>query len=128
MQKDVKEYDAIMATMQRYTDGARAGKSELMRPAFHPDATFVGYYRGTLFTGAAQQLFDWIDANGPAAAIEARLASIEILESIAAVRLEVGKWSGKLAGSGVHMSDVFTLLKTDDGWRISSKTFHWHAA
>ena len=128
MQDYLTEYDAIKATMQQYTDGARAGKSQLMGPAFHPDATFVGYYRGTLFTGSAQQLFDWIDANGPAPAIEARFGSIEILESIAVVRLEVGKWSGKLAGSDVHMSDVFTLVKTPEGWKISQKTFHWHSA
>lgn len=122
----VTEYDGIVKTMQHYIEGGGAGKSELMRPAFHSDATFVGYYPGGLLTGSIQQLFDWIDSNGPAPRIEARFASIEILGTIAIVRLEVEHWSGELAGSDVNMSDVFTLLKTEEGWKISQKTFHWH--
>ena len=121
------EYDAIAKTMQHYIEGGRAGKSELMRPAFHPDATIVGYAGGTLLTGPIQQLFDWIDGNGPAPSIESRFAGADILETVAVVRLEVEHWSGKLAGSDVHMSDLFTLLKTGEGWKISQKTFHWHS-
>jgi hypothetical protein len=37
------EYDQIVQTMQKYIDGSRQGKSELMRSAFHPDASFFGY-------------------------------------------------------------------------------------
>ena len=62
-------------------------------------------------TGPIQQLFDWIDANGPAAGMEPRFASIEIVNTVAIVRLEVDHWSGKLAGTDAHMSDVFTLIK-----------------
>ena len=57
-------------------------------------------------------LFDWIDKNGPAPDIQARFVTVDILESIAVVRLEADGWSGAPAGSGVRMSDVFTLLKT----------------
>jgi hypothetical protein len=71
-------------------------------------------------------LFDWIDENGPAPDIEPEVASIEILQTVAVVRLEVKQWSGKNAGSGVHMSDLFNLIKMEDGWKISQKTFHWH--
>jgi hypothetical protein len=39
----------------------------------------------------------------------------------------VDGWSGNLSGSGVRMSDIFTLLKTSEGWRIIQKAFHWHA-
>ena len=120
------EHDAIVKTMQRYIDGGRAGKSDLMRPAFHPDASFIGFVGGKLYNDL-RQLFDFIDQNGPAPDIQPRFASIDILESIAVVRLEVENWSGKLAGSDVHMSDLFTLLKTDEGWKITQKTFHWHA-
>ena len=120
------EHDAIVKTMQRYIDGGRAGKSDLMRPAFHPDASFIGFAGGKLYNDV-QQLFDFIDQNGPAPDIQPRFASIDILESIAVVRLEVENWSGKLFASDVHMSDVFTLLKTDEGWKITQKTFHWHA-
>ena len=74
-----------------------------------------------------QFLFDWIDRNGPAPKIEPRVAAWRSSTSIAVVRLEVAGWSGKLAGSGVRMSDFFTLLKTPDGWKIIQKAFHWHA-
>jgi Putative lumazine-binding len=120
------EYDGIVKTMQAYIDGSKQGKSELMRPAFHPDASFFGYAGGRLATGT-QFLFDWIDKNGPAPKIEPRVVSVDILESIAVVRLEVAGWSGELAGSDVRMSDLFTLLKTPNGWKIIQKAFHWNA-
>jgi len=122
----LSEYDNIVRTMQMYIDGSKQGKSELMRPAFHPSASFFGYAGEQLAVGT-QFLFDWIDKNGPAPNIEPRFVSVDILESIAVVRLEVGEWSGKLAGSGVRMSDLFTLLKTPGGWKIIQKAFHWHA-
>ncbi len=127
MKDNSAEYDAVAATMQHYLERGRAGKSELMRPAFHSAATIVGYCGGALLTGPIQQLFDWIDANGPAPDLEPHFASIDIVHSIAIVRLEVAHWSGKLAGAEAQMSDVFTLVKTDAGWKISQKTFHWHS-
>ena len=120
------EHDEIVKTMQLYIEGSKEGKSSLMRPAFHPDASFLGYAGGDLVKGI-QSLFDWIDKNGPAPDIQARFASVDILNSIAVVRLEVENWSGRLAGSGVHMSDLFTLLKTPTGWKIIQKAFHWHS-
>jgi Putative lumazine-binding len=120
------EYDGIVNTMQLYIDGSKQGKSELMRPAFHPEASFFGYAGEQLAIGTPF-LFDWIDKNGPAPDIEPRLVSVDILESIAVVRLEVAGWSGILAGSGVRMSDLFTLLKMPGGWKIIQKAFHWHA-
>jgi len=121
------EYDKIVQAMQMYIDGSKQGKSELMRPAFHANASFFGYAGGQLALGT-QFLFDWIDRNGPAPNIDPRVVSVDILDTIAVVRLEVAGWSGNLAGSGVRMSDLFTLLKTPDGWKIIQKAFHWHAA
>lgn len=119
------EYDSIVKTVQLYIDGSKQGKSDIMRPAFHPNASFFGYAGGQLAVGT-EFLFDWIDRNGPAHAIEPRVVSVDILGSIAIVRLEVAGWSGKLAGTGVSMSDLFTLLKMPSGWRIIQKAFHWY--
>jgi len=124
--QSLNEYDAIVSTIQHYIDGSKQGKSALMRPAFHKDASFFGYAGDQLAAGT-QFLFDWIDKNGPAPKIEPRFVSVDIADSIAVVRLEVAGWSGKLAGSDVRMSDVFTLLKTPEGWKIIQKAFHWHA-
>ena len=124
--KSPSQHDEILKTLQLYIDGSKEGKSELMRPAFHPQASFFGYAGEQLATGTAF-LFDWIDKNGPSPDIEPRVVSVDILESIAVVRLEVAKWSGKLAGSGVHMSDLFTFIRMPEGWKIIQKAFHWHS-
>jgi hypothetical protein len=120
------EHDAILKTLHLYIDGCKQGNSELMRPAFHPQASFFGYAGDQLAIGLGF-LFDWIDRNGPAPHIDSRIVSVDIAESVAVVRLEVANWSGKLAGSGVRMSDLFTFLRMPEGWRIIQKAFHWHS-
>ena len=97
-----------------------------MRPAFHPQASFFGYAGDQLAIGT-QFLFDWIDRNGPAPDIQSRVVGVDVLESIAVVQLELANWSGRLAGSGVRMSDIFTFLRMSDGWKIIQKAFHWHS-
>ncbi len=113
--------------MDRYIAGARAGDEELMRPAFHPEATISGYCQGVEYSGSIEHVFAWITANGPAPNIEPRFARIEIIETIALVHLEVRRWSGKLAGANSRASDVFTLLKQNGGWKITHKLFHWYS-
>jgi hypothetical protein len=120
------EHDAITRTMHRYIAGARAGDGDLMRPAFHPSATISGYCQGVEYTGSVEHVFRWVTENGPAPNISPRFARIEIIESIAVVHLEVQGWSGKLAGANARASDVFTLLKWNNEWKITHKLFHWH--
>ena len=120
------EHDAITRTMDCYIRGARAGDADLMRPAFHPDATISGYCQGAEYGGSIEHVFEWIAANGPAPNIEARFARIEIIETIALVHLEVQGWSGKLVGASNRASDVFSLLNVNGEWRITHKLFHWH--
>jgi len=122
------EHDAITRTMHCYIAGARAGDGDLMRPAFHASATISGYCQGVEYSGPVEHVFQWIDQNGPAPNISPRFARIEIIETIAVVHLEVQHWSGKLAGADARASDVFTLLKCGDEWKITHKLFHWHAS
>jgi hypothetical protein len=96
--KYLVEHDAITTIMDRYIRGARAGDADLMRPAFHPEATISGYCQGVEYGGSIEHVFEWITANGPAPNIEARFARIEIIETIALGHLEVQGWSGKLVG------------------------------
>jgi hypothetical protein len=85
-----------------------------MRPAFHEHAGFFGYAGPELAIGTAF-LFDWVDKNGPSPHIRPRFVSVDILESIAAVHLEVDGWSGSLAGPAVCMSDIFYAAE-DSEW------------
>ncbi len=114
--------------MHLYIAGCRAGDGDLMRVAFHPEATISGYCLGVEYSGSVEHVFEWVNANGPAPNIEARFARIEIIETIAVVHPEVQRWSGKLAGANSRASDVFILLKLNEEWKITHKLFHWHLA
>ena len=116
----VSEYDAIAEIVQRYIDGARSGSGNDMKPAFHEDATIFGYVGDDLFAGPIQQLFDWNDANGPAAGLRARITGIDLIDTVATVRLELENWTGH------RFTDLFTLLKLDGQWKITNKVFHLH--
>ncbi len=118
---NVSEYDEIEKTIQHYLDGARSGKGEDMKPAFHQDATIFGYAGPDLFAGPIQQLFDWNDENGPATGLKARIASIDLIDTVATVRLELDNWTGS------RFTDLFTLLKVDGEWKIMNKVFHLHS-
>ena len=116
----VSDYDLIAKAVQHYIDGAKAGKGDDMKPAFHKDATIFGYAGADLFGGPIQQLFDWSDGNGPAKELTARIANIDLVDTVATVRLELDNWSGS------RYTDLFTMLKVDGQWKIMSKVFHLH--
>jgi hypothetical protein len=117
---NINDYDAITRLIQHYIDGAKSGKGSDMKPAFHDDATIFGYVGTDLFAGPIQGLYDWNDANGPAKDIEARIVSIDIVGSIASVRLESSNWTGH------RFTDFFNLLKVDGQWKVMNKVFHLH--
>ena len=111
----------IEKIVQFYIDGAKSGKGDDMKPAFHEDATIFGYIGPDLFAGPIQKLFDWNDENGPATEIKTEISDIDIIGTIATVRLEIDNWTGH------KFTDFFTLLKVDGAWKIMNKVFHLHA-
>ncbi len=117
---DVSEYDAIAKILQHYIDGAKSGSGDNMKAAFHDEATFFGNVGADVFGGPIQQLFDWNDENGPASELHARIASIDLIGTVAAVRVELNNWTGH------RFTDLFTLLKVDGEWKIMNKVFHLH--
>ncbi len=117
---NVSEYDLIAKVVQQYIDGAKSGRGEDMEPAFHRDATIFGYVGADLFAGPIQQLFSWNDENGPATGLRARISSIDLIGTVATVRLELDNWTGQ------RYTDLFTLLKVDGEWKIMNKVFHLH--
>ncbi len=118
---DVNDQDLIAKVVQHYIDGARSGKGNDMKPAFHEEATVFGYVGPDLFAGPIQNLFAWNDDNGPATELEDRIASIDITGTVASVRLELENWTG------FRFTDLLTLLKVDGDWKIMNKVFHVHA-
>lgn len=118
---NTSDNEMIEKTIQFYIDGAKSGKGEDMRPAFHADATVYGYIGEDLFAGPIQNLFDWNDGNGPATELEANIASIDVIGTVATVRLELDNWTGH------KFTDLFNLLNVDGTWKIMNKVFHLHA-
>ncbi len=118
---NVSEYDGIAKVVQHYIEGAKSGRGDDMKPAFHKDATIFGYVGADLFAGPIQQLFAWNDKNGPATGLQARIASIDLIDTVATVRLELDNWTGS------RFTDLFTLLKVDGEWKIMNKVFHLHS-
>ena len=116
----MNQNELIKNTIQHYINGAKSGKGEDMKPAFHDDATIFGYIGDDLFYGPIQKLYDWNDENGPASDISCEFKNIDIVESIATVCLESKNWTG------YNFTDFFTLLKVGDDWKIINKVFHLH--
>lgn len=116
-----KDIESIKSVIQHYIDGAKSGRGDAMKPAFHKDATVFGYIGDVLFAGPIQKLFDWNDENGPAEDIVTEITDIHTEGTIAAVRLESENWTGH------RFTDFFTLLKVDGEWKIMNKVFHLHA-
>ena len=117
---DVKEYDEIASVVQHYINGAMSGRGDDMKPAFHEGATIFGYVGADLLAGPIQQLFEWNDGNGPATELKAKIASIDLIGTVATVRLELENWTG------YRFTDLFTMLKVDGKWKIMNKVFHLH--
>ncbi len=118
---NASEHEVIAKVIQHYIDGAKSGKGDDMKPAFHDDATIFGYVGADLFAGPIQKLFDWNDENGAATELKSRIASIDLIDTVATVRLELDNWTGS------RFTDLFTLLKLDGEWKIMNKVFHLHA-
>ncbi len=118
---NVTEYDVIADVVQHYIDGGKSGKGDDMKPAFHEDATIFGYAGADLFAGPIQKLFAWVDDSDPATGLQARIASVDVVDSVATVRLELDNWNGS------RYTDMFTLLKVDGQWKIMNKVFHLHS-
>ncbi len=117
---NVDEYNVIAKVIQQYVNGAKSGKSDDMKPAFHKGATVFGYVGDDLFAGPIQQLFTWNEENGPATELQTWIVSIDLIDTVATVRLELDNWTGH------RFTDLFTLLKVDGEWKIMNKVFHLH--
>ncbi len=114
------EHDAITRTVQHYIDGAKSGRSDDMKPAFHADAWIFGYGATGLLASPIQELFNRVDAGQPAPDVKADIVGIDVGDTVATVRLELDEWTGR------RFTDMFTLLKVDGDWKIINKVFHLH--
>jgi hypothetical protein len=113
-----KDIEAIASVIQTYAEGGHRGDAAIMKRAFRENATIHGYLGGGLLAGPIQMLFDWVTENPPAPDLKAKIARIDLAETVATARVEITDWLG------FRFTDQFTLLKENGAWIITSKVFH----
>lgn len=116
----MSEEAAIRDMLEHYLEGGRQAKSEIMRPIFAENATMYWAEDGKITGGGIEELFLRVDARAPSPDMTYEIGPIDVSNSTATVRVELFNWGGN------RFSDQFTLIKTDEGWRILQKVFHRH--
>ena len=117
---DIEEYEEIAIVMQVYLDAAEKGDGAICKDVFHPAATMFGLKGGELVITPIAGLFDRITQIGASPQIRGQITSIDVSGSIATARVESDNWAD------TRYTDMFTLLKTGQGWKIMNKVFHIH--
>lgn len=117
----IKDYEEIMEVLNGYVKGVASGKSEVMKPSFHKDATMYGYVQGVgLSKGSIQNLYNVVDQGGLAQDLKARIDILDIEGTVASARVVLEDVHGST------YTDFQHLLKIDGQWKVISKIFHQH--
>ena len=114
----VSDYWKVVAVVNMYVEGCREGKSDIMKPAFHKDATMYGYLNGELSVGSIENLYGAVDQFGADSNTKARVDVLSIEGTAATVRVTLEDWHG------IVFTDFHSLLKIDGEWKIIAKVFH----
>jgi len=117
----MSDHNEIVATIEKYIDGGRKGKSSIMKEAFAENATMFFSASGKLGGGPIQNLFDAIDGRGPSPDLVAEIGGIDVNHTTATARIELFNWGG------ARYTDQLTLLKLDGNWKIMNKVYHNHS-
>lgn len=111
---------AIAETLQRYLEGLRTGRVELLRSAFAEGARVSGSYDGQPVSWSLTEFCELVAKGGPAEGLEGRIVSMEHAGNAATARLEL------LNLRGTRYTDFFVLVRHDSIWRLDSKVFFAH--
>jgi len=91
-----------------------------MKPSFHDDAKWYGYVGSDLIAAPIQTLYDWHDGNGAATDLVYNMSKIDIIGTVASVRIELNNWKG------ARFTDFLNILKVDGKWQVMNKVFYLH--
>ena len=103
----IQDYEEIRKVAQMYIDGGNNG-SEIMKPAFHKNATING--------DPIQNLFDAVDKAGKTNS-KAIVDVLDAVNDVAVIRITMEDWHGS------NFVDFHLLRKDADGWKIVAKIF-----
>lgn len=109
------ELAGIMKAIGAYVQAAPDGDSDTAKKGFATWATMSYNENGKLVTVPIQALYDYFDEKKRPASGE--IVACEVAGDVAMVRLE-SEFDGAL------FTDMFTLVKDGDSWKIVSKVYH----
>ena len=114
-----KDFEDVVATVDKYVEGLRVGSVAGLTQAFHKDAVMYGLINSELFGGPIKNLYDFVERNGAAPDIKTRIDVLAITPTTAVVRVDMEK-----DAVGANYTDFHTLIKHDDTWHIIAKVYH----
>ena len=114
------DQDAIEATINKYVDGTKENDTNLIRAAFHPQAT-ISTHLGEDFVllPAVEAIVHHMDSNPPTAEtspdFSSRIVSVDQAGTMATATVE------ESALGGLNFTTYFQFHKVNGEWVITSK-------
>lgn len=105
---NLKDYEEIVKVGQMYLDSCKEGKSDIMKDAFHENATING--------NPIQTLFDGVDEAGTSN-VTGRIDVVQVENNIAVIKVVMEDYFG------ADYVDFHMLLKENGVWKIVAKVF-----
>ena len=119
MRNEFSEYQKVEEVANKFVEGVKYGKPELLKSIFHPDSIVFGHLGDELQKGSAQGLFDVVEKVGKCGAdYVARIDILALEDDVAVVRVIEDNWDV------YKFTDFLTLLKIDGEWKIVAKAYN----
>lgn len=109
------ELQGIIKAIEHYINAGRKGDSKIAAEGFAPSATMSWVEDGKMKSVPIQELYKYFDEKPREAFCE--LTACEAAGDVAAARIES-------EFEGARFTDMFTLVKDGDVWKIVSKVYH----
>lgn len=109
------ELSGIVKAIEHYIEAGRKGDSKVAAQGFAPAATMSWSENNSLKTVPIKELYDYFDQQPRKASCE--LASCNVAGDVAMARIES-------RFDDARFTDMFTLVKDGNVWKIVSKVYH----
>ena len=110
------DHAEIIKLIEAYIQSSKLGKSDNMKHAFHRDTKLKGFVDGKQIEITIEEFFKLVEAQ-PAKELEAYPTRVDLFNDVAIATVTCLNWSG------INYTDIFTMIKQENGWIIVSKTF-----
>lgn len=117
---EIADKQAILAVIDTYIEGLRAGRVNLLKKVFYKDAIMYGFSEENKITeGSVQHLYDIIEKNGALANVTSKNTIQHQTSNTASVLAEL-----KNTAQNQNATDYLSLMKINGEWKIISKVYH----